>query len=249
MSPKISVNNLWFSYPASEIPVLRNVNLNIEERDIFVLAGQCGCGKSTLAKLLVGLLQPSKGSITIDGRNITGISETRLVAIRKKVGYLFQNSALISNMTSYNNIALPARYHLNLPAAESEKLIVDLIRKVGLFGYENRLPAELSIGQRKRAAVARALVMDPSIMIYDEPTAGLDPINSLGITDIIKERYEERKTTSFIITHDLPFAFSIATRIAFMYRGKIIFCGKPDEVFESGNPYIKEFLGSFRKES
>ncbi len=244
MSAKIDLENIWFSYSQDVAPVLHNVNLSITEGEIFVIAGQCGCGKSTLAKIIVGLLEPQSGKVMIDGRDVNSLSPTDLFDLRSEIGFIFQNSALISNMSVFNNIALPVRYHLNKGKEEIDFIVSQIITKAGLSAYQNRLPAELSIGQRKRAAVARALILNPKLMIYDEPTAGLDPINALGITDIIKDRYHEYETTSVIITHDMPFAFSIAKRIALMYRGKIIFTGTKEELLKSDNPFVKVFLES-----
>ena len=244
MSVKVNLENIWFSYNQDAAPVLHNVGLKIKDGEIVVIAGQCGCGKSTLAKIIVGLIEPKSGKVEIDGKDVNRLSTTDLFKLRSEIGFIFQNSALISNMSVFNNIALPVRYHLNKGQEEVEFIVSQIITKAGLSAYQNRLPAELSIGQRKRAAVARALILNPKLMIYDEPTAGLDPINALGIMDIIKDRYHEYETTSVIITHDMPFAFSIAKRIAIMYRGKIIFIGTKFELLESDNPFVRVFLKS-----
>lgn len=245
MPAKVNIENVWFSYEEHGEAVLRNVNIEINDGDVFVIAGQCGCGKSTLTKLMVGLLRPSHGKVLVDQKDINDLSPEALFELRNQIGFVFQTSALISNMTVFNNIALPARYHLSLPKSETEELVSQVVARAGLGAYRDKLPAQLSIGQRKRAAVARALVLNPKLMIYDEPTAGLDPINTLGITDIISDRYNEFQTTSVIVTHNMAFAFSIATRIAIMYRGKVIFVGPVDEFRKSENPFIKEFLRSY----
>jgi phospholipid/cholesterol/gamma-HCH transport system ATP-binding protein len=245
---KIKIENVSFFYQPG-LAVIRRVNLEIREREIFVIAGQCGCGKSTLIKLMAGLLTPSVGTIHINGKDIHKLAKEDLVIQRLDFGFLFQNSALISYMSVYENIALPLRYHKSIPSHTLHEMVDELVRKVGLFGYDSRLPSDLSVGQTRRAAVARSLIMDPKLMFYDEPTAGLDPINSQSIRDIIRDRYSEHKTTSVIITHDIPFALSLATRIAIMYRGRIIFIGTPDEVMSSKEPYVREFTNAYTRKT
>ncbi len=245
-SCKLSVRNVWFAY-ANNQPVLRNVSFDVGEREIYVVAGQCGSGKSTLAKLLVGLNQPSHGAVSIDGIDISTLSREQLLELRFHIGFLFQNSALLSNMNIFDNVALPARYHLNYSKERIDSLVEETLTRAGLGAYANRLPSELSIGQTRRAAIARAMILNPKLIIYDEPTAGLDPINSLGIGDIIRDRYAEHETTSVIITHDMHFAFSIATSLAVMYRGKIIFAGTPANMRKSTDPFVQEFLAAFSR--
>ncbi len=246
MPSKLSVRNVWFAYPNNQ-PVLRNVCFDVEEREIYVIAGLCGSGKSTLAKLVVGLLTPSHGTIQINGVDLSTLSHDELLNLRHDVGFLFQNSALLSNMTIFDNVALPARYHLNYSKERLDSLVEEMLTRAGLGAYLTRFPSELSIGQTRRAAIARAMILNPKLIIYDEPTAGLDPINSAGISDIIRDRYKEHETTSIIITHDMHFAFSIATKLAVMYRGKVIFTGTPPEMKQSTDPFLQEFLAAFAK--
>lgn len=246
MPPKLSVRNVWFAY-ANNQPVLRNVSFDVEEREIYVVAGLCGSGKSTLAKLAVGLLSPTHGTVQIDGVDLSALSRDELLDLRHDIGFLFQNSALLSNMTIFDNVALPARYHLNYTKERLDSLVEETLTRAGLGAYLTRFPSELSIGQTRRAAIARAMILNPKLILYDEPTAGLDPINSGGISDIIRDRYKEHETTSVIITHDMHFAFSIATKLAVMYRGKIIFTGTPAQMKQAADPFLQEFLAAFTK--
>ncbi|MCX7965808.1 MAG: ABC transporter ATP-binding protein [Syntrophorhabdaceae bacterium] len=222
--------------------VLDGINLEIPHGEITVIIGKSGGGKSVLMKHLIGLLKPDRGEIWIDGQDITKLKEKELNEVRKKFGMLFQEAALFDSMNVLDNVAFPLREHTKLSEKEIVQLTEEKLRSVGLAGFGYKMPSELSGGMRKRVGLARALIMDPEIVLFDEPTSALDPIISLTILDLIKETQERFKKTYVVISHDILGMFRIAHRVAMLYNGKIIEYGTPRDVKKSEKEEVKEFL-------
>jgi len=222
--------------------VLDGINLEIEKGKITVIIGKSGGGKTVLLKHLIGLMKPDKGEIWVDGVEITKLKEKELNDVRKGFGMLFQEAALFDSMDVYDNVAFPLREHTKLSEKEIEEIVEERLKQVGLLGFTEKMPSELSGGMRKRVGLARALVLDPDIILFDEPTSALDPIISLTIDDLIKETQTYLKKTYVVISHDILGMFRIADKVAMLYNGKIIEYGTPYEIKRSNNENIKEFL-------
>lgn len=222
--------------------VLDGINLEIKHGEITVIIGKSGGGKSVLMKHIIGLLKPDAGEIWVDGVDITKLKERELNEVRKKFGMLFQEAALFDSMNVIDNVAFPLREHTKLPEKEILNLSEEKLRNVGLGGFGYKMPSELSGGMRKRVGLARALILDPEIILFDEPTSALDPIISLTILDLIKETQERFKKTYVVISHDISGMFRIAHKIAMLYDGKIIEYGTPMDIKRSDKEEVKEFL-------
>lgn len=226
--------------------ILQDINLEIATGETMVIIGPSGSGKSTLLRLIVGLLQPTSGEIWINGSEITGLSENELNQIRLRMGMVFQYSALFDSMTVGENIAFGLREHTHLSEEEINKAVRRRLRMVGLFGKENVMPNELSGGMKKRVSLARAIAVNPDIILYDEPTAGLDPIMSNKIDRLISSTKRIMGVTSVVVTHHMSSAFNIADRIAMIYGGRIIEVGTVEEIKQSNNPLVQQFVYGFR---
>lgn len=222
--------------------VLRGVNLKVEKGESMVVIGGSGSGKSVLIKHIIGTLKPDKGSVLIDGVNIADLSETELYETRKRFGMLFQMSALFDSMRVWENVAFALMRHGKLDEKDAKEIAVEKLRMVGLVGVENLMPSELSGGMKKRVGLARAIAHAPEILLYDEPTTGLDPIMADAINDLIVEMKQKLSVTSVAITHDMHSAYKIADRIAMLYQGRIIGTGTPDEIKNTTNPIIRQFI-------
>lgn len=222
--------------------VHRGINLVIPKSAITVIVGPSGTGKSVLLKQLMGLLKPDRGEIIVEGVDITKIDKRQLVDIRKKFGMLFQNGALFDSMTVYENVAFPLREHTKYKESKIKEIVFEKLRLVGLKDVENKMPAELSGGMRKRVGLARAIALEPDIILYDEPTTGLDPIMRDVVDNLIYDTQKELKITSVVISHDIDSVFKIADYVAMIYNGIIVFSGPLREFKESDNPYVKQFL-------
>jgi phospholipid/cholesterol/gamma-HCH transport system ATP-binding protein len=222
--------------------ILNNVSLRVRRGEALVILGGSGCGKTTLLRHMIGLLHPYSGNIYIKGQDITGLGEDELNEIRKKMGMLFQGAALFNSMTLGDNVALPLREHTKL--AESTIKIMTRIKLglVGLSGFEDFKPAQLSGGMKKRAGLARALAMDPEILFFDEPSAGLDPIIAAEIDALILKLKQAFRMTMVIVTHELASAFLVADRILMLDGGKVIANGTPEELKATMNPRVQQFL-------
>lgn len=229
----------------SEKAVLSGVNFSVREEEVLVIMGMSGSGKSTLLSLFLGLLKPDKGSIFFKKENLTQLSRTEFNTVRMQVGMVYQNAALLSSLTVQQNIALPLEELSDKSREEIDTLVDQKLEMVGLKDIRNKLPSELSGGMQKRVGLARALAMDPELILFDEPSAGLDPINSKLIDDLIIRLRTERKVTSIVVTHEMDNAFAVATRMAFLDGGKIVFDGTPEEFRHSRLPIIISFLSSF----
>ncbi|NPB09585.1 MAG: ABC transporter ATP-binding protein [Thermodesulfobacteria bacterium] len=226
--------------------VLRGVNLDIPEGKITFIMGRSGTGKSVLLKHIIGLLEPDSGQILIDGKDITTMSEKELAEIRKRFGMLFQEGALFDSMTVGENVAFPLREHTKLSEEEIWARVRAKLAQVGLLKDIDKMPSELSGGMKKRAALARALALDPEVVLFDEPTTGLDPIMQMSIAQLIKETKESHNLTCVVISHDIPVAFAAADKIAFLHEGVIIEEGPPEKIKESKHPFVQEFLRALK---
>jgi phospholipid/cholesterol/gamma-HCH transport system ATP-binding protein len=222
--------------------VLRGVNLKVERGESVVVIGGSGSGKSVLLKHIIGLLKPDKGTVLVDNVNISRLNENELNEIRKKFGMLFQSSALFDSMPVWENVGFGLRRHTQLSDVEIKKISIQKLKMVGLIRVEDLMPSELSGGMRKRVGLARAIAMEPEILLYDEPTTGIDPIRADVINDLIVEMKEKLNVTSVAITHDIKSAYKIADRIAMLYNGVIIGTGSPEEIKNTTDPIIKQFI-------
>lgn len=223
--------------------VLRGINLEVYKGENVVVLGRSGTGKSVLIKIIVGLLKPGIGRLNVLGMEVDKLNETELRELRLKIGFSFQHSALYDSMTVRENLEFPlVRHRKNLKRQEVENAIDEVLDAVGLLQAKNQMPSELSGGQRKRIGIARTLILQPQIMLYDEPTAGLDPISSLDINNLINEVQVKYHTSSIIITHDLTCAKATGDRIAMMLDGKFVKQGSFDEVFATDNEQIRNFF-------
>jgi phospholipid/cholesterol/gamma-HCH transport system ATP-binding protein len=222
--------------------VLKGVNLKVEKGESMVVIGGSGSGKSVLLKHIIGILKPDKGNILIDGTDITKLNERELYEIRKKFGMLFQMAALFDSLTVWENVGFALTRQKKMSDEDVRKIASEKLRLVGLAGVEDLMPSELSGGMKKRVGLARAIAHEPEILLYDEPTTGLDPIMADAINDLIIEMKNKLSVTSVAITHDMNSAYKIADRIAMLYDGKIIGTGSPDEIRNTGDPIIKQFI-------
>src|SRR2546425_1512749 len=236
----ISLRNLRVSYGEREI--LHGISFDVMHGETLVILGGSGSGKSTLLRTLVGLERPSSGEIWLKGKNIAAISSDEMNEIRKKIGMSFQGGALFGSMTVGENVALPLREHTKLEDSTIEIILRLKLDQVGLSGFENYMPAQLSGGMKKRAAVARALAMDPEILFFDEPSAGLDPIIAAGIDELILSLKKAYAISMVVVTHELASAFMIADRMLLIDRGDIIAIGTSQELAASANARVRQFL-------
>jgi phospholipid/cholesterol/gamma-HCH transport system ATP-binding protein len=238
--PMISVRDLHVKYGATEI--LHGVSFDVKRGETLVIMGGSGSGKSTLVRTLIGLEKPSSGHVLIKGKDVAAIGEADLDEVRKKIGMSFQGGALFGSMTVGENVGLPLREHTKLEDSTIEIMVRLKLEQVGLEGFEYYMPSQLSGGMRKRAAVARALAMDPEILFFDEPSAGLDPIIAAGIDQLILELKRAFHMTILVVTHELASAFLIADRIVLIDRGSILAIGTITEMQSSAQPRVRQFL-------
>jgi phospholipid/cholesterol/gamma-HCH transport system ATP-binding protein len=236
----ISLRDLRVSYGEREI--LHGINFDVMRGETLVILGGSGSGKSTLLRTLVGLERPSSGQIWIKGQDIAAISQREMDEIRKKIGMSFQGGALFGSMTVGENVALPLREHTRLEDSTIEIMLRLKLEQVGLEGFEYYMPSQLSGGMKKRAAVARALAMDPEILFFDEPSAGLDPIIAAGIDQLILELKKAFRMTIIVVTHELASAFLIADRMVLIDKGVIVAIGPAAEMRASTQPRVRQFL-------
>ena len=222
--------------------VLNDLTLDIPEGQSLVVIGASGTGKSVLLKHIVGLLKPDKGEVWFDGKRVDTMSERELVPLREQFGFLFQMGALFDSMTVEQNVAFPLVEHTTKTRPEIEKIALQKLAMVGLPDVGRKMPAQLSGGQRKRVALARAIAMDPRVILYDEPTTGLDPIRSDVINELILKLKREMSVTSIVVTHDMHSALKVGDRVVMLKEGKIIFDGTPDDVRNSDNPIVQRFV-------
>jgi phospholipid/cholesterol/gamma-HCH transport system ATP-binding protein len=220
------------------------LTLLIRKGEVLVILGGSGTGKTVILKHVVGLLKPEKGRIFVEGKDITHYEENRLLPVRRKVGFLFQGSALFDSMSVFDNVAFPLREHTKLSQSEIEVKVKEKLKLVGLEGTDWMMPSNLSGGMRKRVALARAIILEPKALLYDEPTTGLDPITTRWVTKLMRSIHEQLRITSIIVTHNVQSAMAVSDRIAFLYRGRIKFVGTPKEIEVCEDPMVQEFLKS-----
>jgi phospholipid/cholesterol/gamma-HCH transport system ATP-binding protein len=225
-----------------EQTVLDDVSFQIENGESVAIIGRSGIGKSVLLKHIIGLLRPDKGEVLIDGENIVPMDERQLLRVRQKFGMLFQGAALFDSMTVAENVAFALRRHVHWTEAEIIRRVANALAVVDLSGTENRNPAELSGGMRKRVGLARAIIYEPQIVLYDEPTTGLDPIVSDSIDKLIMRVRDRLKVTTVVVTHDMRTARRVGQRVLMMHENKIYASGTPDEFFASQDPIVRQFI-------
>lgn len=226
--------------------VLDGINLEIEKGKITVIIGKSGGGKSVLLKHLIGLMKPDRGEIWVEGLDITRLSERDLNETRKKFGMLFQEAALFDSMNVYDNVAFPLREHTRMSEKAIERIVEEKLKRVGLLGFGEKMPSELSGGMRKRVGLARAIVLDPEIVLFDEPTSALDPVIATTIQELIYETQAHLQKTFVIISHDILGMFRIADKVAMLSNGKIVAGGTPQEVVKSQDEMVQEFMRAVR---
>ena len=223
-------------------PVLRSVNLEIRDGETMVIIGRSGSGKSVLLKHIVGLVRPDEGQVIVDGEEVSRVGGETLRRLRLKFGVLFQGAALFDSLTVGENVAFSLREHTPMEEPEIQARIVECLGYVGLSGIEHLKPAELSGGMRKRVGLARALAIKPRVILYDEPTTGVDPIGADAINRLIVRLHDRLKVTSVVVTHDMVSAYKIADRIAMLHEGRILQVGTAEEIRSTSNPVVRQFI-------
>jgi len=236
----ISVQGLMKRIGAQQ--VLRGVDLEVAHGETLAIIGRSGGGKSVLLKHLIGLMRPDAGEIRIEGENIIGMNERRLASIRRKVGILFQGSALFDSMTVAENIAFPLREGGERDPKVLRTRVSEMLEVMELSGEEEKMPVNLSGGMKKRVGLARSIIRQPSCILYDEPTSGLDPVVSDSINRLIRRLQQRLGVTSIVVTHDMKNAFDVADQIAYLHEGRIYFHGTPDELRQSTDKLLQDFL-------
>lgn len=226
--------------------ILHNINLEISQGETMVIIGPSGSGKSTLLRLMIGLLQPSAGQVWIKDKEVSGLDEEAWNGLRRHMGMVFQYSALFDSMSVGENVAFGLRQHTEMNEEEITQVVRRNLRMVGLLGQENVMPNELSGGMKKRVSLARAIALNPEIVLYDEPTAGLDPVKSSAIDRLINSTKRRLGVTSVVVTHDMNSAFTIADRIAMIYDGRIIEMASVEEFKNSLNPKVQQFIHGWK---
>jgi phospholipid/cholesterol/gamma-HCH transport system ATP-binding protein len=240
----IALENISLSF---EEPVLEDISFDAKEGETVVVVGESGTGKSTILKLILRLLVPDKGRVSIDGEDITHLTFDDALKVRQKMGMVFQGAALFDSMTVYENVAYPLREHTELGEDQIEARVREKLQFVDLEPDKvmDMMPSELSGGMKKRVGIARGLANNPEIMLYDEPTSGLDPLTTSTITYLIIKLQRELGVTSIVVSHDIRSSFRMASKIALLANRRIAFFGTPEEMTGSDDPYIREFLGGF----
>ncbi|MCD6486156.1 MAG: ABC transporter ATP-binding protein [Syntrophobacterales bacterium] len=222
--------------------VLDGLNLDIEDGKTTVIIGGSGGGKSVLLKHIIGLLKPDSGQVFVDDIDIASLNDKGLNEVRKKFGMLFQEAALFDSMNVMGNVAFPLREHTRKKEKEIREIVRERLKAVGLLGVENKMPSELSGGMRKRVGLARAIAMHPQIVLFDEPTTGLDPVMTEAINELIVETQKNFDLTCVVISHDVQSIFTVGHKIAMLYKGRIIEYGTPEKIKMSSNPVLRQFL-------
>ena len=238
--PVVEVSNLVRKF--GDRTVIDNLSFTIHRGETLVIMGGSGCGKSTLLRHIIGVMKPTAGSVKIFGQEITAMNDRQLDEIRRRFGMLFQSGALLASLTVGENVALPLLQHTDLSPEEVEQTVTGKLQMVGLSGFNNLKPAEISGGMRKRVGLARALVLDPELLFSDEPTSGLDPIMTAVVDKLTLELTKEAGMTAVVVTHDMTSAFRIASRMIMLGRGKILAQGTPDEIRTHPDPEVQQFI-------
>ncbi|MCE2414957.1 ABC transporter ATP-binding protein [Candidatus Poribacteria bacterium] len=236
----ISIRNVTKNFGGNS--VLNGLSLEIPRGETLVIMGQSGCGKSVLLKIITGLMAADSGEIWFDGTEISNLKGKKINILRRKIGMLFQSAALFDSMTVAENVAFMLDQHTDLDKREMREVVDEKLGLVDLKGVQDLRPAELSGGMRKRVGLARALAFDPEVILYDEPTTGLDPVTCTEINQLIKDLHKRLQVTSVVVTHDMHSAFSVATRMAMIHEGKQVAYGRPDEIINIDDPILQQFI-------
>jgi phospholipid/cholesterol/gamma-HCH transport system ATP-binding protein len=240
-APVIAVEDLHKSFGSQK--VLNGISLSVSRGETLAVLGRSGTGKSVLLKLIIGLQQPDSGSVCIHGQDIAGLALDQIGKIRKKMGFLFQHAALYDSLTVEQNVAFPLQHHKkNMPGSEQGDRVKQLLAEVGMEANLDKMPSDISGGMQKRVGLARALALDPDILLLDEPTAGLDPISSAEIDDLVLKLQAEHHMASIVVTHDLHSAKTIANRLALLNEGNVVIEGNFEDLQNSDLQFVREFL-------
>ena len=239
-SPVIEVSNLMRQF--GDRTVLRDISFRVDRGETLVIMGGSGCGKSTLLRHIIGSMKPTSGSVKIFGQEITNMNERQIESIRKRFGMLFQSGALLASLTVGENVALPLEQHTDKSVDEVAEIVEEKLQMVGLRGFENLKPAEISGGMKKRVGLARALALNPELLFSDEPTSGLDPIMTAVVDRLTQKLTQGEHMTAVVVTHDMTSAFRIATRMIMLGHGSIVAQGTPAEIRNSLNPEVQQFI-------
>ncbi len=238
--PLISFENVYKTF--GNLKVLNGLNFTVNKGETLVIIGQSGTGKSVTLRCLLGLIIPDKGKVLFQGNNIPDMNEQELINLRSNFGMLFQMAALFDSMTVGENVAFPIMAKGEKPLDETNNIVTETLRAVGLTGIEHKMPAELSGGMKKRVGLARAVASNPNVILYDEPTTGLDPITADAINELIISTQKQMKTTSIVVTHDMTSAYKVADRMIMLHQGVVVGSGTPDEIRNSDDPMIQQFI-------
>jgi phospholipid/cholesterol/gamma-HCH transport system ATP-binding protein len=238
----IELKDVYKAFRDGRDQILRGISISFPVGQLTYILGPSGTGKSVTLKHVLGLLHPDSGEVTVLGQNLALMGVKDLVRFREKFGMVFQNSALFDDMTVFENVAFPLREHTKFDEARIEKEVTEVLTTLGMTGPYDKYPNEISGGMRKRVGIARAIVRKPEVLLYDEPTTGLDPYTRITVDDLIEKIKTEFKLTSIVISHDIPSALRLADKIVFLDLGKVVFDGKPSEFVKSTHPAIRRFL-------
>ena len=247
IDPAIRTQNLHKAF--GEQVVLDNISIAVPRGKTLLVLGRSGTGKSVLLKLLIGLQKPDEGEIEINGEDLLAMPPDELNKTRKKMGFLFQNAALYDSLTVEENVAFPLRRHTKMKDKERRERVRELLARVGMEEAVGKMPADISGGMKKRVGLARALALDPEIMLLDEPNAGLDPITAAEIDELIRDLQQERGMTSIVVTHDMRSVQTVADRVALLNKGRIVIEGTPEELHQSDDPFVVKFMQERREEA
>ena len=237
--PLVEVKNFHVAYGPHI--VLNDLSFHVKERECFTILGESGVGKTTLLRSIIGLKKPTRGEVFVEGQNVVAMSEREIVSVRKKVAYAFQNGALFDSMTVFENLAFPLREHSSLRGRDIEKRVHRELEEFELESARNLYPSELSGGMKKRAGIARCMMLRPKLILYDEPTVSLDPYNTLKLIKIML-KLKQKGTTSILVTHNMPVALKMSDRMALLSEGKIRAVGTPETIEKSYNVLLKNFM-------
>jgi phospholipid/cholesterol/gamma-HCH transport system ATP-binding protein len=236
----IRIEDIYKSFDGLE--VLRGVSFKVEEGEILALIGRSGYGKSVLLKHVAGLIRPDRGHVFVDGNDMCCLRGKKMEAIRSRFGFLFQSGALFDSLTVYENVAFPLREKTRLSEEEIRKKVLNMLDQVELIEAENKYPAQISGGMIKRAALARSLIRDPEIMLFDEPTTGLDPIIACAILNLIESLHQRLRFTGILVTHEIPNVFNFVQKVAMLHEGRILTVESPERMQSSSDPIIQQFI-------
>ncbi|WP_328611167.1 ABC transporter ATP-binding protein [Amycolatopsis sp. NBC_00345] len=238
--PVATVRDLYKSFGSFQ--VMRGLTLEFKPRAVTTILGPSGTGKSVLLKHMVGLLEPDSGTVEIFGQDIWKVRERERAELRKRFGVLFQDGALFGSMNVYDNVAFPLRKHTDLPEADIREIVMERLKEVGLEAAEKKAPNEISGGMKKRAGFARALVLNPEIVLFDEPDSGLDPVRTSLLNDVILKVHADDQGTYVVVTHDIRTARKVSDYVGLIWQGRVVYYGAADDAFASEDPFVRQFL-------